>query len=191
MLASEPDPGHHHHRRRIAMKPMRANVLLAATSIALTLFAGQASAAGTIIKVSLWDKGAMALNMVGKGPMMGMAMGSPGSTMHEGPMGPMGIKVSTHDAKAGPVTFAVTNASKQLVHEMVLSPVKDGKTPLPYDKAGQKVDEDAAGHLGEVAELEPGKSGALTVDLKPGKYILYCNIPDHYILGMWTLITVK
>lgn len=171
--------------------PSRTSALLAAASIALTLFAGQASAAGTVIKVSLWDKGAMALNMVGKGPMMGMAMGSPGSTMHDGPMGPMGITVSTHNAKAGPVTFAVTNASKQLVHEMVLSPVKDDKTPLPYDKAGQKVDEDAAGHLGEVAELEPGKAGALTVDMKPGKYILYCNIPDHYILGMWTLITVN
>ena len=175
------------------MKPTssRTYALLAAASVALTLFAGQASAAATVIKVSLWDRGAMALNMVGKGPMMGMAMGEPGSAMHGGAMGPMGIKVSTHTAKAGPVTFAVTNASKQLVHEMVLAPIKDEKTPLPYDKAGQKVDEDAAGHLGEVAELEPGKNGALTVDLKPGKYILYCNIPDHYVLGMWTLITVK
>ena len=170
------------------MKFKRANAMLTAAAVTLTLFTGQAYAAGTVIKVSLWDKGAMSMGMVGKGPMMGMAMGTPGSHMS---MGPMGIKVSTHAAKAGQVTFAVTNDSTQMVHEMVLSPVKDDKTPLPYDKAGQKVDEDAAGHLGEVAELEPGKKGALTVDLKPGKYILYCNIPDHYILGMWTLITVK
>jgi uncharacterized cupredoxin-like copper-binding protein len=27
--------------------------------------------------------------------------------------------------------------------------------------------------------------------LKPGRYILYCNIPGHYALGMWTLLTVK
>ena len=26
--------------------------------------------------------------------------------------------------------------------------------------------------------------------LKPGLYILYCNIPGHYVLGMWTLMTV-
>lgn len=32
----------------------------------------------------------------------------------------------------------------------------------------EKVDEDAAGHIGEVAELETGQSGALTMTLKPG-----------------------
>ncbi len=60
-----------------------------------------------------------------------------------------------------------------------------------YDETMQKVDEDAAGHLGEVAELEPGASGSLTLTMKPGTYILYCNIPGHYAAGMWTLFTVK
>ena len=78
-----------------------------------------------------------------------------------------------------------------MVHEMVISPVKEMHTPLPYDKVGNKVDEDAAGHLGEVAELEPGEKGALKLTLKPGSYILYCNVPGHYALGMWTLLTVK
>jgi uncharacterized cupredoxin-like copper-binding protein len=87
--------------------------------------------------------------------------------------------------------FNVTNDSKDMVHEMVISPIKDDKTPLPYDKTGNKVDEDAAGHLGEVAELEHGKNGSLTINMKPGRYILYCNIAGHYVLGMWTLITVK
>ena len=158
-------------------------------ALALALSTGPAlAAAGSLVKVSLWDKGAQSMGMLAKGPMMGMAMGEAGAKM---PMAPMGIKVSTHDVKAGAVTFAVHNASTQLVHEMVLSPVKDAATALPYDKKGQKVDEDAAGHLGEVSELAPGKGGSLTIDLKPGRYILYCNIPDHYALGMWTLINVK
>ena len=89
------------------------------------------------------------------------------------------------------MTFDVTNASKTLVHEMVLSPIKDAKVPLPYDKAASKVNEDAAGHLGEVADLEPGKKGKLTLSLTPGRYIVYCNIAEHYALGMWTLQTVK
>jgi hypothetical protein len=37
-----------------------------------------------------------------------------------------------------------------------------------------KVDEDKAGvHLGEVSELDPGKTGALRLDLKTGIYLLY------------------
>jgi uncharacterized cupredoxin-like copper-binding protein len=46
------------------------------------------------------------------------------------------------------------------------------------------------GHLGEVSELDPHKTGALTVDLAPGTYVLYCNIPGHFDGGMWTTVTV-
>jgi uncharacterized cupredoxin-like copper-binding protein len=105
-------------------------------------------------------------------------------------MAHMGIKLSSHTVRAGKVSFEVRNDSKALVHEMVISPIKDTRTPLPYDQAQNKVDEDAAGHLGEVAELEPGKSGSLTLDLKRGRYVLYCNVVGHYALGMWTVLTV-
>jgi uncharacterized cupredoxin-like copper-binding protein len=146
-------------------------------------------AAGQVVRVSLWDQGAASMNMLDHGPMMGMGMGM-GHATESTPMGPMGIKASTHKVKAGTVTFEVVNNSRELVHEMVISPVKSPSAQLPYDKAGNKVDEDAAGHLGEVAELEPGKSGALRIDLKPGRYILYCNLPGHYVLDMWTILTV-
>lgn len=158
-----------------------------AGSMVILLSAVQVYAAGTVVKVSLWDKGAMSMQMLSKGPKMGMAMGK-GTGM---PDGPMGIKLSTSNVPAGVVTFEVTNDAKEMVHEMVVAPVKNEKKPLPYMKKEMKVDEDAAGHLGEVAELEPGKSGALTITLKPGRYILYCNIPGHYTLGMWTLLTVQ
>jgi uncharacterized cupredoxin-like copper-binding protein len=117
-----------------------------------------------------------------------MGMGKAGNDMH---MAPMGVQVSAATVPAGEVTFNVTNTSKQMVHEMVISPIKDTVTQLPYDKEGNKIDEDAAGHLGEVSELEPGKKGALKITLKPGSYLLYCNIPGHYVLGMWTVLTVK
>lgn len=73
---------------------------------------------------------------------------------------------------------------------MVISPIASVDASLPYIVDENKVDEDAAGHLGEVAELDPGKSGTLAIDLKPGIYVLYCNIPAHYNSGMWTLLTV-
>lgn len=170
------------------MKFTRRNGLLMACGLGATVLAGPVLARSHVIKVSLWDNGAHSMAMLGHGEMMGMAMGKRGDGM---PMAPMGIRVSAQTVPAGPVTFQVTNSSKQMVHEMVISPVKDTHTPLPYDKADEKVNEDAAGHLGEVAELEPGDKGALTLTLKPGSYILYCNIPGHYALGMWTLLTVK
>lgn len=170
------------------MKLTRRKCFALAAALIVAGSAVPALARTAVIKVSLWDKGAMSMNMLGHGPMMGMGMGTPGTRM---PMGPMGITASTHTVNAGAVTFEVSNMSKTMVHEMVISPIKDANTPLPYIEAANKVDEDAAGHLGEVAELEPGKKGALTLTLKPGQYILYCNIPGHYVLGMWTLVTVK
>jgi uncharacterized cupredoxin-like copper-binding protein len=164
----------------------RRKWLALASGLAASVGAASAFAAGRVIRVSLWDRGAMPMNMQGQGPMMGMGAG--GQNM---PMAHMGINVSSHTVAAGVVTFEVKNASKALVHEMVVSPIKDSKTPLPYIQATNKIDEDAAGHLGEVAELAPGKSGALTLTLKPGSYILYCNVAGHYALGMWTLLTVK
>ncbi len=69
---------------------------------------------------------------------------------------------ATDQAKAGDVTFDVTNSSKETVHEMVVIPFPaDGK--VPYSDKDAKFDEDAAGHLGEVSELEPGKTGSLRI----------------------------
>lgn len=52
------------------------------------------------------------------------------------------------------------------------------------------VDEVATGRTAQVAELKPHGSGAVTVEVKPGTYILFCNIAGHYVMGMWTLVTV-
>ncbi|WP_245455931.1 sulfocyanin-like copper-binding protein [Mesorhizobium sp. M7A.F.Ca.US.008.03.1.1] len=42
-----------------------------------------------------------------------------------------------------------------------------------------------------MSELDPDKSGTLTVDLKAGKYLLICNVPGHYGAGMWAEFTVE
>ena len=142
-------------------------------------------AAQTTIKVDLWDRGAAVDMMTNMGMMM-----KPGMMATEMAMAPMGIMISAATVSAGEITFDVTNTSKEVIHEMVVSPVSD-PAGLPYDEQSSKVDEDAAGHLGEVAELDPGATGSLTLTFKPGTYILYCNIPGHYASGMWTLITVQ
>jgi uncharacterized cupredoxin-like copper-binding protein len=148
---------------------------------------GNTLAANQSVKVSLWDLGSDSMSALGKGEPMGMAMSNNPSTQKA----TMGIRASAQVVKAGKTTFVVTNDAKQMVHEMIVSPIKNTKTALPYNKDTLRIDEDAAGSLGEVSELAPGKKNSLTLDLKPGQYILYCNIPGHYVLGMWTLLTVK
>lgn len=142
-------------------------------------------AAGSTINISLWDRGEN--SMMELDPAKPLGMGMMKGAM---PMAPMGITADKTSVPAGEITFRAVNDSKVLVHEMVISPVPANNAELPYIASEEKVDEDAAGHVGEVAELEPGQSGALTITLKPGDYILYCNIPGHYILGMWTIVTV-
>ena len=151
---------------------------------ALTLLANPALAAGTVVKVTLWDKGPTSLDKIGQGPGAGMGMPAAGASNEM-----VGITTDKTTVPAGEVTFEVANNSKDIVHEMIVAPAKPPQ-PLPFDKSALAVQEEATTHLGEVSELDPGAAGALTVALKPGKYILYCNVPGHYMLGMWTELTV-
>lgn len=151
-----------------------------ATIACLPMLATLPASAATTVKVSLWDK-----------PDMDMATGLGHGMGGDMSKASMGITAEPSSVSAGEVTFDVTNASKDTIHEMIVAPLKSADEKLPYVQDEGRVDEEAAGHLGEVAELDPGASGALTVTLKPGAYILYCNIPGHYMGGMWTDITVK
>ena len=49
---------------------------------------------------------------------------------------------------------------------------------------------DALAELGVESHLVISRSAALTLTMKPGKYVLYCNLPGHYMAGMWTVIDV-
>jgi uncharacterized cupredoxin-like copper-binding protein len=96
------------------------------------------------------------------------------------------MKLSSASAPPGVVTFKVTNTSTDTIHEMIVMYMADPTKPLPYIDNENKVDEDKAGDKGEVSELDPGKSGSLTVNLKAGKYLLICNVVGHFAAGMWT-----
>jgi uncharacterized cupredoxin-like copper-binding protein len=139
--------------------------------------------ADSTVKVSLWDKG----GDMDMSKMMGMGMGMHGNMK----MAMMGIDIDKKSVPAGKVTFEVTNASKETQHEMLVAPVASEDTILPFVENENRVDEEKSGDLGEVSELDPAKSGSLTIDLKPGLYILYCNVPAHYMMGMWTVVKVE
>lgn len=121
-----------------------------------------ASAATQVVHADLWDQGTV-----------------------------MGIKLDKPSAVAGQVTFEVINSSKTLVHEMLVIKVDNFHESFPYQTDEARVIEDKVQDFGEVSELEPGQSGTLTVNLKPGKYLLLCNIPTHYEMGMFIPFIVE
>jgi uncharacterized cupredoxin-like copper-binding protein len=153
-----------------------------ATTLALTSLATAAAlSAPSVIVVTLSDAVEADANMA---PAMAMPAA-------DGIGPPMTIKASTSKVGAGKVTFSVANQSSGLVHELIVAAVRDTSTPLSYVDADFRVDEDSVRVLGEVPELDPGKSGELTLALDPGTYVLFCNMPGHYKAGMWATITVE
>ncbi len=91
--------------------------------------------------------------------------------------------------KAGRIVLHAVNASRKLVHEVVLVRL-DGNKALPLDRAANKVMENRVKDLGEVSDLPPTKSGDLAATLTPGRYLLICNQPGHYEAGMTAQLTV-
>jgi uncharacterized cupredoxin-like copper-binding protein len=167
------------------METMMAHTRLLAFTVLLAaplLLAG-AALADAKINVSLWDNNS--------NPDMSKSMGMIMGSKMDMKKAPMSIKLDKTIVNAGKVTFVVKNVSKETIHEMLVAPMKDKDAQLPFVEADNKVNEEKSGDLGEVSELDPGKSGSLTLDLKPGIYVLFCNVPGHYSAGMWTTLTVK
>ncbi len=104
-------------------------------------------------------------------------------------------------APAGDVTFTVHNSSKSLDHELVVLqtntpfdqlPVVDAGDPPVRVKAGaDKVSE--AADIGETGDpnLAPDEVRTFTIhNMKPGHYVLVCNVAGHYAMGMREPFTV-
>lgn len=100
------------------------------------------------------------------------------------------IQVDTSKVKAGPVMLDVHNAAdNNMTHELVVlkTNLEDGALPV---RKGQ-VSEQKFRKIGEVEDVAPGKSRRVTFKLAPGHYVLICNKPGHYSMGMHTALTVE
>ena len=99
------------------------------------------------------------------------------------------IVVSTSQVAAGTVVFRVTNHGPD-AHELILIRA-GGRLPLRAD--GIMVDEKALERK-TVDALEPAPSGAvreLRVQLRPGRYVLLCNMYGHYLGGMHAVVIAR
>jgi uncharacterized cupredoxin-like copper-binding protein len=98
------------------------------------------------------------------------------------------IKLDKTTIPSGEVRFNVSNVGK-IKHEFVVlkTNIAPDKLPLKDGDANEEVAESP----GEVPGIASGKKENLDVILKPGKYVLLCNLPGHYKAGQYTGITAK
>ena len=184
--------------------------VLAAFAISLMLMAPAGAADQSTVKVFLIDMTAMfgpgggpvagsgsgygqGYGMMGPGygqGMMGPGFGPGYGGMGRGMMGGMSVRTNVTSVKAGKVTFEVTNLSRSIVHEMIVVAVENPNAPLPYDYNTGQIPEKQVKMLGETEEMQPNAEKTVTIDLKPGAYLVICNVPGHYAAGMWTPLTV-
>lgn len=99
------------------------------------------------------------------------------------------IQVDAPELTPGVVTFDVHNAADdRTVHEFVVLKTAVADDALPVQKS--QVPERKFRKVGEVEDIMPGTSKRLTVKLGPGHYVLICNKPAHYSMGMHASLTV-
>jgi len=99
------------------------------------------------------------------------------------------IQLSSNTAKTGDVLFHIKNTSASEIHEFVVLQTDLSADQLPLDADGN-VEEDKLTSMGEKGDLAAGQSADLALKLPAGHYMLICNLPGHFKLGMHTAFTV-
>lgn len=164
-------------------------------------------------QMTIWVAAAAVLSLVSAGCSSGDDAGTTGASgasgaasgEQTGAAGAIDVKLQEYaiipgaaSATAGTVTFDVTNAGPDDVHEFVVVKTDLAPDALPTNKDGT-VDEEAAGlePQGEVEDVAVGDTQSLTLDLSAGNYVFICNIYEddthesHYQEGMRVAFTVE
>ena len=91
---------------------------------------------------------------------------------------------------AGDVTFDVVNTGED-VHEVIVIRSDMDITALPPSRVRGEVDEIAVGEfVAGFEDVQPAAAASGTVTLTPGRYILLCNLTNHYAKGMVSTLQV-
>lgn len=96
------------------------------------------------------------------------------------------VILSRAAAPAGKVTFVVRNAGK-IAHNFVVLRTNLPPSKLPTVGAVAK----EVGRQGKTPVFGPGTGRRLALTLRPGKYVLICNVPGHYKAGMFVGFRVR
>ncbi|WBM81484.1 hypothetical protein KIV56_09190 [Cryobacterium breve] len=131
-------------------------------------------------------------HMQGNG--QGMMSGNGNGMM---PSGEMSLIIDRSSVHSGKVSFVATNDGS-ITHELVVLPLAEskaaGNSPMSTEN---KIDEtDSLGEAsatcaaGAGSGIASGTAGWVTLTLAPGRYEVVCNLPGHYVAGMYRELTV-
>lgn len=100
------------------------------------------------------------------------------------------IQIDTDTTRAGNVTFEVSNETKSNTqHEFVVLRTDNDEARLPVHNG--QVTESRFRKMGEVEDLDKHSTKRLSLKLAPGRYVLICNRPGHYEMGMHKSFVVE
>ena len=113
---------------------------------------------------------------------------------------PMNFAIDKSTAPAGDVTFVVKNDGN-IVHELVVLQTDTAFDQIPVNAAGDPPAMVASGankivednNVGETGDPNMQKADARTFtikDMKPGHYVIVCNLAAHYQMGLRAEFTV-
>jgi uncharacterized cupredoxin-like copper-binding protein len=89
-------------------------------------------------------------------------------------------------ARAGRLKIILRNKG-QMKHELIL--LRTDRAPGSLRVKHGRVSEAAS--VGEISETRAGRSASHTFKLKPGRYVMVCNVRGHYADGMRGRLTVR
>ena len=102
-----------------------------------------------------------------------------------------GVTVEPAKVKTGAITLNVKNSSKHQTKTVAVVPMREDRTELLLRRREANDHSYAPHSIAGVAEVEPGATVSLTVDLKPGTYVVTSNLQGPYLNGMWTVLVVE
>lgn len=124
--------------------------------------------------------------------------GSNGTQTVQVELGEWFVRASTATVKAGKVTFEARNLGPEDPHELVIVRTDLPADQLPMSEEGG-IDEDKVEVVDEIEPFGLNETGAVSLSLPKGKYVLLCNIVEtedgeresHYAKGMYLAFTVE
>lgn len=144
--------------------------------------------------------GIVATTLMATGPL---AFAKKGGEKLDIEMREWNITTSAETIAAGDVEIKVKNKGKE-THELVFlklnTDLATGRLPVDKDGAIDEAKMNFGTIVHEVEGLESGKSAKNTINLKPGRYAIICNVLEqeptgemeaHYSMGMHTVLNVE
>ena len=100
------------------------------------------------------------------------------------------VGLDTHHVAAGPTRIDVSNAGPT-EHEIVIvrTPLKPAQMAL--NSSGIRLEEDQLQKILDIGGVDMGARATRTIDLAPGHYVAFCNLPGHFLGLMYSEFVVS